>query len=96
LCFPCSRITTSVSPQRDGDRGDGRRDQRGAHRSHQAAVAACGADGSPDADELVPRLITSVTDAVASVFGEQSRPGITVELIATPAGRTGVGGLLAE
>jgi hypothetical protein len=39
----------------------------------------------------VRRLITSVTDAVASVVGEQSRAGITVELVATPAGRTGVG-----
>lgn len=48
----------------------------------------------PDAHELVPKLIASVTDAVASVFGEQSRAGITVELVATPAGRTGVGGVL--
>jgi phenylpyruvate tautomerase PptA (4-oxalocrotonate tautomerase family) len=48
----------------------------------------------PDADELVPRLIESVTNAVASVVGEQSRPGITVELVGTPAGRTGVGGAL--
>lgn len=50
----------------------------------------------PDADELVSRLIASVTDAVAAVFGEQSRAGITVDLVATPAGRAGVGGLLAE
>ena len=49
----------------------------------------------PDAGELVSRLIASVTDAVASVFGEQCRAGITVELVATPAGRTGVGGVLA-
>ena len=49
----------------------------------------------PDAPELVPRLIASVTDAVAAVFGEQSRAGTTVELVAAPAGRTGVGGLLA-
>ena len=41
-------------------------------------------------------LIASVTDAVASVFGEQSRAGITVELVATPSGRTGVGGVLTE
>jgi hypothetical protein len=53
------------------------------------------ADGRPDAGELVSRLIASVTDAVASVFGEQCRAGITVELVATPAGRTGVGGVLA-
>ncbi len=50
----------------------------------------------PDAKELVARLIASVTDAVASVFGEQSRAGTTVELVATPAGLTGVGGRLAE
>ena len=46
----------------------------------------------PDADELIRRLIASLTDAAASVFGEQSRARTTVELIATPAGRTGVGG----
>jgi phenylpyruvate tautomerase PptA (4-oxalocrotonate tautomerase family) len=48
----------------------------------------------PDADELVTKLIASITDAIASVVGEQSRAGITVELVATPAGRTGVGGEL--
>ncbi len=50
----------------------------------------------PDAKELVPRLIASVTDAVASVLGEQSRAGTTVELVPTPAGHAGVGGRLAE
>jgi phenylpyruvate tautomerase PptA (4-oxalocrotonate tautomerase family) len=49
-----------------------------------------------DADERIRRLIASLTDATASVFGEQSRAGTTVELVATPAGRTGVGGLLEE
>jgi phenylpyruvate tautomerase PptA (4-oxalocrotonate tautomerase family) len=48
-----------------------------------------------DADEVVRRLVASVTDAVASVFGQHCRAGITVELVATPAGRTGVGGVLA-
>ena len=48
----------------------------------------------PDAHELIPKLIASGTDAIASVFGQQSRAGITVELVATPAGRTGVGGVL--
>jgi phenylpyruvate tautomerase PptA (4-oxalocrotonate tautomerase family) len=38
-----------------------------------------------DADELVARLIASVTDAVAAVVGEQCRAGVTVELVATPA-----------
>jgi phenylpyruvate tautomerase PptA (4-oxalocrotonate tautomerase family) len=48
-----------------------------------------------DADELVARLIASVTDAVASVIGEHRRAGITVGLVATPAGGTGVGGVPA-
>jgi phenylpyruvate tautomerase PptA (4-oxalocrotonate tautomerase family) len=50
----------------------------------------------PDAGELVPRLVASVTDAVTSVFGEQVRAGVTVELVATQPGRTGVGGLVAD
>jgi phenylpyruvate tautomerase PptA (4-oxalocrotonate tautomerase family) len=49
----------------------------------------------PDADKIVPALVAAVTDAVASVFGEEKRAGITVELVGTPAGRTGVGGVLA-
>lgn len=49
-----------------------------------------------DADELIRKLIASVTDAIASVFAEQNRAAITVELVATPPGRTGIGGLLAE
>jgi phenylpyruvate tautomerase PptA (4-oxalocrotonate tautomerase family) len=48
-----------------------------------------------DADEVVARLIASVTDAIASVVGEQCRAGVTVELVATPAGRTGIGGVPA-
>jgi phenylpyruvate tautomerase PptA (4-oxalocrotonate tautomerase family) len=46
----------------------------------------------PDADELIGRLIAALTDAAALVFGEQSRARTMVELVATPAGRTGVGG----
>ncbi|GAA0937209.1 tautomerase family protein [Virgisporangium aurantiacum] len=49
----------------------------------------------PDADEIVARLGTAVTDAVVEVFGERVRAGVTVELVATPAGRTGVGGVVA-
>lgn len=48
----------------------------------------------PDADALARRLIESITDAVASVFGEARRAGITVDLVATPAGRTGAGGVV--
>jgi phenylpyruvate tautomerase PptA (4-oxalocrotonate tautomerase family) len=50
----------------------------------------------PAAEELIRQLIASLTDAVASVFGEQSRARTTVELVATPAGRTGVGGVPEE
>jgi phenylpyruvate tautomerase PptA (4-oxalocrotonate tautomerase family) len=50
----------------------------------------------PDAEELIRRLIASLTEAAAEVFGEQSRARTTVELVATPAGRTGVGGLPEE
>jgi phenylpyruvate tautomerase PptA (4-oxalocrotonate tautomerase family) len=50
--------------------------------------------GRPDADELVARLIAVVTDAIVDVFGERVRDGVTVELVATPAGRTGIGGVV--
>lgn len=48
----------------------------------------------PDAGETTARLVSGVTDAIASVFGEQVRPGVTVDLVAVPAERTGVGGVL--
>jgi phenylpyruvate tautomerase PptA (4-oxalocrotonate tautomerase family) len=48
----------------------------------------------PDARELVPKLVASLTDAVASVFGEHCRAGVTVELVATALGRSGIGGVL--
>jgi phenylpyruvate tautomerase PptA (4-oxalocrotonate tautomerase family) len=50
----------------------------------------------PDAEELIRKLIGSLTDAVVSVFGAPSRAGTTVELVAAPTGRTGVGGVLEE
>jgi hypothetical protein len=37
--------------------------------------------------------MAAVTDAVASVLGEKFRPDLLVELIGTPAARTGVGGV---
>ena len=49
----------------------------------------------PDAQEIAARLISEVTDAVVSVFGERVRSGVTVELVGTPASRTGVGGIVA-
>ncbi|MEV3961029.1 hypothetical protein AB0M34_09055 [Nocardia sp. NPDC050193] len=48
-----------------------------------------------DGPEIVSRLITGVTDAIVSVFGEEVRSGVTVEFVGTPAGRTGIGGVLA-
>jgi phenylpyruvate tautomerase PptA (4-oxalocrotonate tautomerase family) len=46
----------------------------------------------PDGEEIAARLVAGLTDAVASVLGEQARGGTSVELVATPAGRTGLGG----
>lgn len=48
----------------------------------------------PDADEIVARLITGVTDALVAVFGERVRPDVAVELVGTPARRSGVGGVV--
>jgi phenylpyruvate tautomerase PptA (4-oxalocrotonate tautomerase family) len=53
-----------------------------------------GAFSRPDADEIVARLISGVTDAIVAVYGERVRPGVTVELVGTPAGRTGIGGVV--
>jgi phenylpyruvate tautomerase PptA (4-oxalocrotonate tautomerase family) len=46
----------------------------------------------PDADDIVSGLVTGVTEALVGVFGERVRAGTTVELVGTPAGRSGVGG----
>ncbi|MEV4279816.1 hypothetical protein [Actinoplanes xinjiangensis] len=48
----------------------------------------------PDADEIIARLIAVVTDAIVDVFGERVRDGVTVELVAGVAGRTGIGGVV--
>ena len=50
----------------------------------------------PDGDEIAARLVAGLTDAVASVLGEQMRGGTSVELVATPPGRTGLGGVISE
>ena len=49
----------------------------------------------PGGDETAARLVSVLTDAVASVLGEQARRGTSVELVATPPGRSGVGGAMA-
>lgn len=48
----------------------------------------------PDADDIVARLVAGVTEALVLVFGEPIRSGVEVELVGTPAGRSGVGGLV--
>ncbi|MGV9635588.1 tautomerase family protein [Nocardia rhamnosiphila] len=48
-----------------------------------------------DGPEIVSRLISGVTDAIVSVFGEEVRSGVAVEFVGTQAGRTGIGGVLA-
>jgi hypothetical protein len=50
----------------------------------------------PDGKEIAARLVAGLTGAVASVLGEQTRSGTTVELVATPEGRTGIGGAISE
>jgi phenylpyruvate tautomerase PptA (4-oxalocrotonate tautomerase family) len=49
----------------------------------------------PDGSEVAARLVAGLTDAVASVLGEQARRGTTVELVAMPEGRAGLGGAIA-
>ena len=49
----------------------------------------------PDGSEIAARLVAAFTDAVASVLGEQARGGTSVELVATPEGRSGLGGTMA-
>ncbi|MDT0543122.1 MULTISPECIES: tautomerase family protein [Streptomyces] len=50
----------------------------------------------PDAEEIVSRLISGVTDAVVAVFGERVRSGVSVELVGTVAGRSGIGGVVVS
>jgi phenylpyruvate tautomerase PptA (4-oxalocrotonate tautomerase family) len=50
----------------------------------------------PDGKQVTARLIARLTDAVASVLGEHARSGTSVELAATPEGRTGIGGAVSE
>src|ERR1700733_3554886 len=50
----------------------------------------------PDGKQLTARLIARLTDAVASVLGEQARSGTSVDLVATPEGRAGIGGAISE
>ena len=46
----------------------------------------------PDAEQIVARLTSGVTEALVTVFGERVRSGATVELVGVPPGRSSVGG----
>jgi phenylpyruvate tautomerase PptA (4-oxalocrotonate tautomerase family) len=50
----------------------------------------------PGGSEIAARLVAGLTDAAARVLGEQTRGGTSVELVATPEGRTGVGGTISQ
>jgi phenylpyruvate tautomerase PptA (4-oxalocrotonate tautomerase family) len=50
----------------------------------------------PGGSEVAARLVAGLTEAVASVLGEQARGGTSVEFVTTPAGRVGRGGLISE
>jgi hypothetical protein len=38
----------------------------------------------------------ALTDAIVEVIGERVRAGLMVELVGTPAGRTGIGGVVVS
>jgi phenylpyruvate tautomerase PptA (4-oxalocrotonate tautomerase family) len=46
--------------------------------------------------EIAARLVAGLTDAVVRVLGEQTRGGTSVEFVATPEGRAGIGGTISE
>ena len=50
----------------------------------------------PGGGEIAARLVAGLTDAVAGVLGEETRSGTSVELVAIPDGRAGLGGTLSE
>ena len=50
----------------------------------------------PEGSQIAAGLVARLTDAVASILGEQARSGTTVELVAVPPGRTGLGGAISE
>jgi phenylpyruvate tautomerase PptA (4-oxalocrotonate tautomerase family) len=49
----------------------------------------------PNGNEIAARLVAGLTDAVVSVLGERARGGTSVELVATPEGRSGLGGTIS-
>ena len=49
----------------------------------------------PEGSQIAARLVAGLTDAIAGVLGEQVRSGTSVELVAIPEGRTGIGATIA-
>jgi phenylpyruvate tautomerase PptA (4-oxalocrotonate tautomerase family) len=49
----------------------------------------------PDGSQIAARLVARLTDAVAGVLGEHARNGTSVELAATPEGRSALGGAIS-
>jgi phenylpyruvate tautomerase PptA (4-oxalocrotonate tautomerase family) len=49
----------------------------------------------PGGGEIAARLVAGLTEAVVSVLGPQARSGTSVELVATPEGRSGLGGVIS-
>jgi len=49
-----------------------------------------------DSHQIAARLVAGLTDAVATVLGDQARSGTSVELVATPAGRSGLAGVISD
>lgn len=49
----------------------------------------------PGGDEVAAQLVARLTDAVADVLGEQARGGTSIELVAIPEGRSGLGGAIS-
>ena len=49
----------------------------------------------PGGERIAARLVAGLTEAVAGVLGEQARRGTSVELVAAPEGRAGLGGVIS-
>ncbi|MEV6345650.1 hypothetical protein [Actinoplanes sp. NPDC051851] len=50
----------------------------------------------PDGAEVVARLVTGITDAIAGTVGEHVRPGVAIEFAGQRPGRMAVGGVIVE
>ncbi|MEU8364397.1 tautomerase family protein [Nonomuraea sp. NPDC048882] len=50
----------------------------------------------PGGKEIAARLVAGLTDAVADVLGAETRAGTSIDLVAMPEGRSGLGGIIPE